>query len=779
MTTDSRKWKSVRWIGLTLILFAIVMGLLPFAIRLSLTHWMQEQGLSQASIDSVDFNPFTGHLVIHDLEGHLPSGLAVQLIHAELKAPWSTLFKKHILIDHFNLTDAELLISADEGQFQAAGIDLRTATEKPTQPKEQTAIWQIGIKNLAIQNTLLRLEFNQKKQDVLIQSLKIQDIFQWQPQQYGQVQLALLLDDNSLELKSELSPFALNQKQKAHLEFQFKSYPKWFNSLAETHPFDGHFGGNWQIEAHLDEFEHWHIHSQGQTVAQKVDFQQPVFSLDELNHQHEAKVNWSESSPAFSIKMDLSATGLNWADSQTDVSIQEIALKQLNFDEDLNYLLQSLSAKQIKLNQAQSSFQTSAIHSLELEEIELNPKHKLHIKKSMIGGFNQNIVSQVQNQGQNLESTATDANSTEAHDSETQDTTPNQPFQLILDHLAFTTPGQIHWQNTHQEPGQALIINIPKLQLNHIDNQDPDQTADLELEATLNQVSKLALSGHFKPIFPEPEMHLAGKISALDMTLLNDLAIQNIGYSLQQGILNAEITAKVDQGELDMENKLTLLRLRVKPVESAPNKLNAPLESGLAMLRNAQDEIKLTIPVKGRYHSPDFDTSDVIRQALVKAVSTAGVSYLAYALQPYGALLAAGKLAKNIQGKTPLEALSFQPGETELTSEQIEFLEKLSNILKDRPKLTLLISPSSHTLDQLSLPSSKNVQKQFTPEPDSVSESESRLDQTLSPEENARKRAQWVQNFLIESGIDSQRIVISQTEMLSDTHDLPELAFSL
>ena len=111
----------------------------------------------------------------------------------------------------------------------------------------------------------------------------------------------------------------------------------------------------------------------------------------------------------------------------------------------------------------------------------------------------------------------------------------------------------------------------------------------------------------------------------------------------------------------------------------------------LNILRDKNDTIELKIPVEGDANNPEFDVSDAITKAVATGVSAGATSYLVYALQPYGAMIAVAKVAGEAAAKISLNPVQFEPGQAGLDDTDRDYLSKIAKVLKERPKIAVKV----------------------------------------------------------------------------------------
>jgi hypothetical protein len=262
-----------------------------------------------------------------------------------------------------------------------------------------------------------------------------------------------------------------------------------------------------------------------------------------------------------------------------------------------------------------------------------------------------------------------------------------------------------------------------------------------------------------------------------------------IGYILTSGQMDAEIKFVVDKGEMLAENALLLRNLKVKPEDPAKmgehgKQLGVPLESGLAMLRNRKDEIKLKITLQGNIENPEFDMQDAVNQALAKALQFGAINYLKYALQPFGTYLAiaevAGKAGKELT-KVRLDPVILAAGEQELDETAAQYIEKVAGILNDRPGLRIEICGKAVEADRTAL---RDRQIEHLKEQAETKKKEDK--EQAQPYEVtipdalllalAEKRAQQVKETLFgQYGVDHSRMYLCLPEIIATPGSRPSV----
>jgi hypothetical protein len=191
------------------------------------------------------------------------------------------------------------------------------------------------------------------------------------------------------------------------------------------------------------------------------------------------------------------------------------------------------------------------------------------------------------------------------------------------------------------------------------------------------------------------------------------------------------------------------------------------LESDLNMLRDKNDVVNLNIILQGDITNPQFNFQDAINQAIAKAMTFGTLSFLKFALGPFGAAMTVAELASK-QGKkgvmVQLDPVQFKAAEISLDETAKQYLEKVVVILNERPKMKLEVCGKAVEKDRTALLAKRTaVQKEGDKKAAVPQKSETAVaavpDTVL--QDFARERAKLVKDALVnEHGISHDRIFL-------------------
>jgi hypothetical protein len=258
------------------------------------------------------------------------------------------------------------------------------------------------------------------------------------------------------------------------------------------------------------------------------------------------------------------------------------------------------------------------------------------------------------------------------------------------------------------KPPFNMRLTLTKAVIKNLDNGNPGQNSPLDVKGRISKHSKISVKGTMQPFAARPTLNLVNHASGISLPQLTAYTVEALGYALDSGQLDVDSTLKINKGVIDSENKLVIRSLKITPVdnesrEKLDGSLTVSLDTALGMLRDENDTIKLDLPVSGDIDSPDFDISDVINTAVGKAITQGSMTYLKFALQPYGALITVAQMAGDAANKVRLQPVNFAAGAAQPAAETDGYLEKVAGIMKDRPEINIKICGLAVAADRVAL----------------------------------------------------------------------------
>lgn len=316
------------------------------------------------------------------------------------------------------------------------------------------------------------------------------------------------------------------------------------------------------------------------------------------------------------------------------------------------------------------------------------------------------------------------------------------PWRLGFEGVQVSGDNRIEIRDSSLEREVTTQISSIALELGALYSDKPLVATPLKLSAHVGEYGRVNGEGQVMPLAQRPTAHAKLELRSIDLAGFSPYAERYSGYAVQSGQLNADTDIKVDLGQLDAKVHLTLRSLDLSPkdsdkVASLTTQLTMPLELVLSTLQDKRGDLKITVPVTGDVRDPKFNFMDVMRLATYRVLQSATLSYLKHALQPYGSLITLVGLAEKAANYIGLDPVNFPPGQGAVPAESFEYLEKIAQLMKDRPHLRIKLCASATGADRAVL----------GPPPEAAFTDEAR--QALLA--LARERALNVKRYLIET----------------------------
>ncbi|MBY0114097.1 MAG: DUF748 domain-containing protein [Phycisphaerales bacterium] len=203
--------------------------------------------------------------------------------------------------------------------------------------------------------------------------------------------------------------------------------------------------------------------------------------------------------------------------------------------------------------------------------------------------------------------------------------------------------------------------------------------SDVSVAAKVNNSGRFALAGTLDAFKDSPAANVKVELTTIPLPPYSGPTGRFLGYQMAEGRMTTRIPIQIADNQMKGEIDFAFDRLKLGERVKSLDAIDAPLELGLALLRDSNDQIKSKIPISGDISDPKFSLSGVIWQAftglLVKAATAP--------FQILGAIFGGND--------TDLSQIAFAPGSAELTPEAISSLDILAKGMSERPGIKLRV----------------------------------------------------------------------------------------
>ena len=207
----------------------------------------------------------------------------------------------------------------------------------------------------------------------------------------------------------------------------------------------------------------------------------------------------------------------------------------------------------------------------------------------------------------------------------------------------------------------------------------PGTRAGLKLEGRVDEFGQAQIGGTLNPFEPKAFTDIAVSFRNVAMSPLTPYSATFAGRRIATGKLSLDLQYKLNNSQLQGENKVLLEQFTLGERVDSPTAVNLPLDLAIALLTDSDGKIDLSVPVRGNVDSPEFSYGPIVWQA-IRTVLTNIVT------APFRALASLFG-----SGADKVDAIGFEAGRALLAPPEREKLARVAAVLKQRPKLRLLV----------------------------------------------------------------------------------------
>ncbi len=206
-----------------------------------------------------------------------------------------------------------------------------------------------------------------------------------------------------------------------------------------------------------------------------------------------------------------------------------------------------------------------------------------------------------------------------------------------------------------------------------------DSPSQVRLDGRVDQYGMAKISGKINVFDPGKSTDLSLVFKNVEMTKLTPYSGKFAGRRITSGKLSTDLKYRIQDGKLLGDNQIIVDNLTLGEHVDSPDAVNLPLDLAIALLKDSSGRIDIGLPVSGDLNDPQFSYGQLIWKALVNLLTKIVTS-------PFRAL---GSLFGGGNEQQPV--VEFDPGSSVLMPPEKEKLQKIADVLKNRPQLKLSI----------------------------------------------------------------------------------------
>ena len=716
MVSDHKKTSRTLWLKrliISLFLFVALIIALPYAIQFGIVKGLNDAGSKTIVLDDVDFNPFTGKLSISHLRTQEPQQPDLSIASLSLQIDWLPLFRQRLLISSLTIKDAHIKIDKKDSQtLYVGGIKIPLNKPDNDRNKEPSATWEFGLNKLHLINNSFAYQSAAFSDHFIISHLTIDKALSWDPDNLSTISFNTRL--NTSPINGHISASLFSEQPSAKGQLSVKSLNlNAFESLA---------GENIdELKGLLDTDIEFSLllgkNSIDYSQMGSLSIKQAAITSASVQHTV-GSADWSGSAqfittpdkPTLNAQGRLALSELSSTNQLTKLVLgaaQKLTVKHLTIQQIHDITISSVEIESLSIGKTALNNSLFDSNRLLVDKLQLHDLNKIDIKKINVDSLSAAI--DINKQGDiTLLNTLINSLPTADENKASQTNNSAKPFQFHVANIGISKNSQIKFSKETEQERVKKEITLDHVSIGNINSLTPKSPTPINIQATIDQFSKLAVKGNIFPLNKKTNASIQAKLSAFELHEFSPIIADELGYTIENGQLNADLDIDIKDNILDGETSLEINQLALKSadknkVTKMTQQLSMPLESALSLLRDNNDDIKLNIPIKGNLASPNFNISDVINTALGNALQGTVKNVLEYALQPYGVIFMAAEKAYGIATAIKLEALVFPPGDSTLPANSIKQLKQIGELMQKRPQLRIRICGFATTHDRVFL----------------------------------------------------------------------------
>jgi outer membrane protein OmpA-like peptidoglycan-associated protein len=262
--------------------------------------------------------------------------------------------------------------------------------------------------------------------------------------------------------------------------------------------------------------------------------------------------------------------------------------------------------------------------------------------------------------------------------------------------------------------------------------------------------SPLRISGNIVPFGEKTDMDMSVSLKRFRLRSISPYASKHAGYTIEKGQMSLALEYKLTEDIIDGKNEIFLQQLTLGERTDSPDAIPIPVDLAVALLKDAEGNIRLNIPVRGNINDPTFSVGNVFADTLIKFVT--------------GIVSSPFKVMEGLSGAFSTEELDrvrFAPGSSVVEDDQVEKLIAFAEALQAKPSLQVEITGrADRFLDG----------KAMVPEDAETAPDEPPAVEEEQLQELARQRAQSVRDALVLEGkIESGRVKILPEQVVEES----------
>jgi hypothetical protein len=226
----------------------------------------------------------------------------------------------------------------------------------------------------------------------------------------------------------------------------------------------------------------------------------------------------------------------------------------------------------------------------------------------------------------------------------------------------------------------------------------PGKRAKLTTQAIVGGNAALDIKGELAPL-GELYVDITGELRDFSLASVNPYADSFVSWIVDRGKLGVRFHYRIERGQLEASNEFVVGNIHVAPTrqdDEVKKKVGLPLGLIVALITDANNDLKINLPMSGPLASWQADLGDAIWTVVRNVV----VNVVTAPFKAIGRLFTGGD---NKVESLSVEPLTFSAGGDVIAPEMQEHLTKVADFLRRAPAIRLSLTPVASPADREAL----------------------------------------------------------------------------
>jgi hypothetical protein len=200
--------------------------------------------------------------------------------------------------------------------------------------------------------------------------------------------------------------------------------------------------------------------------------------------------------------------------------------------------------------------------------------------------------------------------------------------------------------------------------------------AKVDIHGSVDAFSPVAITGEVNVLGPTLYTDLALSFRNMELSTFNPYSGKFAGYNITKGKLTTELHYKVDGRKLDAQHHIVVDQLEFGDKTASKDAVSLPIKLAVALLKDRNGVIDLSLPVTGSLDDPKFRLGPIIWKVFVNILEKAVTAPFALLGSLFG-------------GGPDMQFIDFRPGAADLDPAAADKAKAMVKALSERPQLKL------------------------------------------------------------------------------------------